>query len=87
MTELNADDNFKSIINGLSNFDLTVHNLALDADYASDIYRNYKEYTGNIISPMPSDEYYVMNQDGDVGFIGNYLLLGHFIRKLNNKDK
>jgi len=47
----------------------------------SDIYEMYKEFTGNLIVQMPSDEFYVMNNDGDITFIGNLKLLSNFCNK------
>ena len=69
---------FKKIINRLSELDLSVHNFDPRSDDASCIILNYKEHTGNIHSHTNLDVYFLMNQDGDIPFIGNYSMLNSF---------
>jgi hypothetical protein len=47
----------------------------------SDIYEMYKGFTGNLVSQLPTDEYYVMNNDGDITFIGNLKMLVNYVNK------
>ena len=78
---MNKQEEFKRIINRLEEMDLTVHEFAKDKDFASDIYRNYKAHTGNIHTQTALDVYYLMDQNGDIPFIGNYLILRSFTNK------
>lgn len=53
----------------------------------SDIYKMHREFTGNLVCQLPSDEYYVMNNDGDITFIGNLKLLSNYVNKYTYKTK
>lgn len=50
----------------------------------SDIYNMHREFTGNLVAQLPSDEYYVMNSDGDITFIGNLKLLSNYVNKFTH---
>lgn len=77
-----TQEDFKKIINKLNELDLSVHNFDPRSDDANCIIRNYKDHTGNVHAQTHLDVYFLMNQDGDIPFIGNYLLLNAFC---NNK--
>ena len=52
----------------------------------SDIYKMHREFTGNLVSQLPIDEYYVMNSDGDISFIGNLKLLSNYVNKFTYRN-
>jgi len=51
----------------------------------SDIYKMHRQFTGNLVSQLPTDEYYVMNNDGNITFIGNLKLLSNYVNKFTYK--
>ena len=75
MSELNK------IIIALSDKDLNLGLLCNAGDSVSDIYKLHKEFTGNLSMGLPYDEYYLMNNDGDIVFIGDLKSLSHFCNK------
>ena len=77
----NEQEDFKKIINKLGELDLSAHNFDPRSDDASCIIKNYKEHTGNIHVSTHLDVYFLMDQNGDIPFIGNYLMLNKFCNK------
>tara|TARA_R110000868_G_scaffold162439_1_gene393677 strand:+ start:23096 stop:23341 length:246 start_codon:yes stop_codon:yes gene_type:complete len=74
--------NTNRIIIALSSAELNLKLMCNTGDDKSDIYKMHREFTGNLTSMLPTDEYYVMNNDGDIEFIGNLACLGNFCNKL-----
>ena len=78
---MSEQEDFKKIINKLNELDLSVHNFDQRSEDASCIIHNYKAHTGNIHAQTHLDVYFLMNQDGGIPFIGNYLMLNSFCNK------
>jgi hypothetical protein len=73
------------IIIALSEADLTLKLLCNAGNDKSDIYKMHKDYSKSLVMQLPSDEFYIMNNDADIVFIGNLALLGNFCNKLTYK--
>ena len=78
---LGDDKSINRIIVALSDNDEHLKLMCCAGEDKSDIYKMYKEFTGNLVSQLPTDEYYVMNNDGDITFIGNLKSLSNYIDK------
>ena len=74
--------NINRIIITLSNAGLNLKLMCNAGGDKCDIYKMHREFTGNLVSMLPTDEYYVMNNDGDIEFIGNINCLSNFCNKL-----
>ena len=77
--------NLNRIIISLSKADLNLKLLCNAGSDLSDIYRMHKDYSKNMIMQSPCDEFYVMNNDADIVFIGNLVRLNNFCNKLTYK--
>ena len=73
------------IIIALSEAGLNLKLLCNAGDDLSDIYKMHKEYSKSLVMQLPCDEYYVMDNNGDIVFIGSVVLLGSFCNKLTYK--
>lgn len=72
------------LISVLSEHDLEVHLLSSSDAYRSEIYANYRMFTENEVCSvtLPTDKWYVMNNNGDIIFIGNDATLNNYLYKL-----
>ena len=77
--------NYNRIIIALLDADLNLKLLCNAGDDLSDIYKMHKEYSKSLVMQLPSDEFYIMNNDADIVFIGNLALLSNFCNKLTYK--
>jgi hypothetical protein len=73
----------KIIIQQLSNHNLDLHLMANAGNMKNDVYLLYREFTGNIMMQCPRNDMYLMNENGDIPFIGNIVTLNNFINNLN----
>jgi hypothetical protein len=73
------------IVIALSEAGLSLKLLCYAGNDKSDIYKMYKQYSKSLVMGMPCDEFYVMNNDADIVFIGSLVRLGNFCNKLNCK--
>ena len=77
--------NLNRIIIALSKAGLNLKLLCNAGDDKSDIYKMHKKYSKSLVMAMPCDEFYVMNNDADIVFIGNLVRLNNFCNKLTYK--
>lgn len=75
------DKTLNRIIVALSENDEHLKLMCYAGEDKSDIYKMYKEFTGNLVSQLTTDEYYVMNNNGDIAFIGNLKMLSNYVNK------
>lgn len=73
------------IIIALSKADLNLKLLCNAGDDKSDIYKMHKQYSKSLVAGMPCDEFYVMNNNADIVFIGSLIRLSNFCNKLTYK--
>lgn len=73
--------NINRIIVALSDNDLHLKLMCNAGEDKADIYKLYTQFTGNLIVPTPLDEYYVMDSNGEIVFIGNLKLLSNFVNR------
>ncbi len=74
--------NINRIIISLSSADLSLKLMCNAGADKCDIYKMHKEFTGNLVSMLPTDEFYAMNNNGDIEFIGNLSCLANFCNKI-----
>lgn len=73
---------WKSIIlEGLRDLALDLHLMANAGDMKNDIYTLHMQFTKNIVMQDPRDDCYLMDDQGEIVFIGNQTTLINFIRK------
>ena len=74
--------NINRIITALSENNEHLKLMCYAGEYRGDIYKMHRDFTGDPVQQLPSDEYYVMNNYGDITFIGNLKLLSYYANKL-----
>ena len=77
--------NINKILIALSRYNLTLKLMCYAGDIRSDIYLMHKEYSGGLVSMLPCDEFYIMDDNADIVFIGNLTTLNNFINKYGSK--
>lgn len=75
------EKNINRIIVALSENDEHLKLMCYAGEDKSDIYEMHRQFTGDLVSQLPTDEYYVINNDGDITFIGNLKLLWNYVKK------
>jgi len=76
-----SDKRMKRIVTALSDNNEHLKLLRQAGNDISGIYRSYKEFTGSLSSALPCDKYYVLNENGDVTFIGSEGSLSNYVNK------